>query len=72
MRLKTDLVDIFEAVVKGTLHKIKIDWDERPAVCVVMAEKGYPGSYQKGHIIEGLDQVKRTEGCQWPFMPGRP
>jgi phosphoribosylamine---glycine ligase len=61
MRLKTDLVEIFEAVVNGTLHKIKIDWDERPAVCVVMAEKGYPGSYQKGHIIEGLDQVKRMK-----------
>ena len=61
MRLKTDLVEIFEAVANGTLHKIKIDWDERPAVCVVMAEKGYPGSYQKGHIIEGLDQVKRMK-----------
>jgi phosphoribosylamine--glycine ligase len=58
MRLKTDLVEIFEAVVNGTLHKIKIDWDERPAVCVVMAEKGYPGTYQKGRVIEGLDQVK--------------
>ncbi len=58
MRLKTDLVEILEAVVNGTLHKIKIDWDERPAVCVVMAEKGYPGPYQKGHVIEGLDQVK--------------
>ena len=61
MRLKTDLVEIFEAVANGTLHKIKIDWDERPAVCVVMAEKGYPGSYQKGHIIKGLDQVKRMK-----------
>jgi phosphoribosylamine--glycine ligase len=61
MRLKTDLVDIFEAVVKGNLHKIKIAWDDRPAVCVVMAEKGYPGSYQKGHVIEGLDQVKRMK-----------
>jgi phosphoribosylamine--glycine ligase len=61
MRLKTDLVEIFEAVVNGTLHKIKIAWDDRPAVCVVMAEKGYPESYQKGHIIKGLDQVKRMK-----------
>jgi phosphoribosylamine--glycine ligase len=61
MRLKTDLVEIFEAVVNGTLHKIKIAWDDRPAVCVVMAEKGYPGSYQKGHVIRGLDQVKKMK-----------
>jgi phosphoribosylamine---glycine ligase len=58
MRLKTDLVEIFEAVVDGSLHKIKLEWDEQPAVCVVMAEKGYPGPYQKGHLIKGLDQVK--------------
>ncbi len=58
MRLQSDLVDIFEAVIQGTLDKIKISWDERPAVCVVMAEKGYPGTYQKGQVIKGLEKVK--------------
>jgi phosphoribosylamine--glycine ligase len=58
MRLRTDLVEIMEAVVEGKLHRIKIEWDDRPAVCVVMAERGYPGSYKKGHPILGLDRVK--------------
>jgi phosphoribosylamine--glycine ligase len=58
MRLKTDPIEIFEAVVNGALDKIKISWDERPTVCVVMAEQGYPGTYQKGHTIEGLNKVK--------------
>ncbi len=61
MRLQTDPVEIFEAVANGTLDKIKISWDERPTVCVVMAEQGYPGTYQKGHLIEGLEQVKRMK-----------
>ena len=58
MRLQSDIVDIFEAVIQGTLNKTKISWDERPAVCVVMAEKGYPGTYQKGQVIKGLEKVK--------------
>lgn len=61
MRLQSDIVDIFEAVIQGTLNKIKISWDERPAVCVVMAEKGYPGTYQKGRVIKGLEKVKGLE-----------
>jgi phosphoribosylamine---glycine ligase len=56
-RLKTDLVDICMAVAKGTLHEIKIEWDERPTACVVMASAGYPGSYGKGKAIEGLDKA---------------
>lgn len=61
MRLQSDIVEIFEAVVKGTLDEIKISWDERPAVCVVMAERGYPGTYQKGHVVKGLEKVKGLE-----------
>src|SRR5207249_10988626 len=46
MRLKTDLLDVLEAVVDERLEEIgPLEWDERPAVCVVMASKGYPGSY---------------------------
>lgn len=58
MRMKTDLVPILEAIIDERLHQVSIQWDERPAVCVVMASKGYPGSYRKGMEINGLDKVK--------------
>jgi phosphoribosylamine--glycine ligase len=61
MRLQTDPVEIFEAVANGTLDKIKIVWEERPTICVVMAAKGYPGTYPKGDPISGLDSVKRMK-----------
>ena len=55
MRLKTDLVDIFEALIDGKLDQIvPLEWDARSAVCVVMASKGYPGEYEKGFPIQGL------------------
>ena len=58
MRLKTDLVDLFEATIDGTLENIEpLVWDPRPAVCVVMASKGYPGEYEKGNVITGLDEA---------------
>lgn len=55
MRLKSDLVDIIDAVIDEKLDQIAIEIDERPTVCVVMASGGYPGSYEKGKVIEGLD-----------------
>jgi phosphoribosylamine--glycine ligase len=59
MRLKTDLVDLLEAAVDGRLDQIEpLDWDPRPAVCVVMASEGYPGSYTKGHPIRGLEDAQ--------------
>ena len=61
MRLKSDLVEIMEAVIQGRLDKISVSWDDRPTVCVVMAEKGYPGSYQKGHVIDGLRKAKKID-----------
>ncbi|OGR06265.1 MAG: 5-(carboxyamino)imidazole ribonucleotide mutase [Deltaproteobacteria bacterium RIFOXYD12_FULL_50_9] len=54
MRLKTDLVDIMEAVIDERLETIKLEIDPRPAVCVVMASGGYPGEYEKGRVIKGL------------------
>lgn len=57
MRLKTDLIDILEAAVNGELHQISLEWDPRPAVCVVMASGGYPGLYEEGKVIRGLDGV---------------
>ncbi|MCA9195895.1 MAG: phosphoribosylamine--glycine ligase [Planctomycetales bacterium] len=58
MRLKTDLMDIIEATVDGRLDEIgSLEWDPRPSVCVVMASEGYPGSYEKGHVIRGLREA---------------
>jgi phosphoribosylamine--glycine ligase len=60
MRLKTDLLDLLEAVVDGKLEDFpegKLEWDPRPAVCVVMASQGYPGSYAKGKVITGLEEA---------------
>jgi phosphoribosylamine--glycine ligase len=59
MRLKTDLVEIMEAVIDERLDQVRIEIDPRATVCVVMASGGYPGKYAKGHPIEGLDQVAR-------------
>ena len=58
MRLKTDLVDLLEAAIDGHLDRIApLEWDPRPAVCVVMASKGYPGPYSKGQPIRGIDDA---------------
>lgn len=55
MRLKSDLVEVCRAALKGELASKTTDWDERPAVGVVLAAGGYPGSYNKGDVISGLD-----------------
>jgi len=61
LRLKTDLVDVFEATIDGTLDQIApLDWDDRTAVCVVMASKGYPGEYEKGFVIQGLNKAVKV------------
>jgi phosphoribosylamine--glycine ligase len=58
LRLKSDLVDLLEATIDGKLDEIKPPvWDERPAVCVVMASEGYPGPYEKGRPIRGLEEA---------------
>jgi phosphoribosylamine--glycine ligase len=62
MRLRTDLVDLIEAVVDAKLDEFaesRLEWDPRPAVCVVMASQGYPGSYAKEKVISGLDEAAR-------------
>ncbi len=56
-RLKSDLLDVLEAVSKGKLDEAKMEWDKRPAVCVVMASGGYPGHYEKGKEIRGLAEA---------------
>jgi len=59
MRLKSDLLEVLEAVTKGELDKVTLEWDTRPAVCVVMASGGYPGSYEKGKEITGLVEASK-------------
>jgi phosphoribosylamine--glycine ligase len=54
-RLKSDLLELLEATVDGTLEKTTIEWDERPAVTVVMASGGYPAKYETGKVIHGLE-----------------
>ena len=60
-RLKTDLVEIMEAVIDERLDEIEIEWADNAAVCVVMASGGYPVSYAKGYEITGIDDVNAME-----------
>ena len=60
-RLKNDLVTVIEASLAGRLEKIKMEWDNRACVCVVLAAGGYPGSYVKGDEISGFEEVKRMK-----------
>ena len=58
LRLKSDIVDLFEGVANGDLHNRPIEFDERAAVCVMLVSGGYPQAYKKGYPISGIDQVE--------------
>jgi phosphoribosylamine--glycine ligase len=62
MRLQSDLVELCEAALGGTLQGIPVRWDSRPALGVVMAAGGYPEGYRKGDPISGLDAAARLPG----------
>jgi phosphoribosylamine--glycine ligase len=64
LRLKSDLVPALLAARDGMLKSFDLRWHDDAALTVVMAAKGYPGSYQKGTLIEGLDEAARTDGVQ--------
>ena len=60
-RLKTDLVEIMNAVIDEKLDTISIEWDDNAAVCVVMASGGYPVSYEKGYEISGIEDANAMD-----------
>lgn len=62
VQLKSDLVPLLLAALQGNLTQIKPVWEDGAAVCVVMASGGYPGLYQKGKVISGLDEAEAMEG----------
>ena len=57
VRMESDIVPLFEACIDGTLEQCDLKWKPETSVCVVMAAKGYPGSYEKGKEISGLDEA---------------
>ncbi len=61
-RMKTDLVEMFEACIDGTLAQKKLEFEDNAAVCVVLASDGYPVSYEKGFAISGFDRFHDDEG----------
>ena len=58
MRLKSDLVPLLEATINGELNEVQPEWYEDPAVCVVLSARGYPGPYDKGDEIRGLEELR--------------
>lgn len=60
-RLKSDLLDLLDAVVDGRLATVHPEWDARAAVCVIMASGGYPGNYASGKIITGVENAEAME-----------
>ena len=58
MRLKSDLIPLLEATIDGKLDRVQAEWYDDPAVCVVLCASGYPGAYDNGKEISGLDKLK--------------
>jgi len=61
LRLKSDLVELCEAALDRRLDQVRAEWDARASLGVVLAAGGYPGSYEKGHVISGLDAVQGND-----------
>ena len=64
MRLASDFVELIESAIAGTLDRVKIDIDQRPALCIVMASGGYPEHYTVGEEITGIENAEKSEGVK--------
>ena len=62
VRMKNDIIDVMEACIDGKLGKIKLEFEDNAAVCVVLASEGYPLQYTKGHVITGLERFNHEDG----------
>jgi len=63
-RMKSDLLPLLEATIDGKIDNYSIEWDQRPAVTVVLASGGYPGRYETGKSISGLNEAAKLDGVQ--------
>ena len=63
-RLKSDLVEALEAVIDERLDQVELVWDDRPSLTVVMASEGYPGPYERGRVINNLEEADRVPGVK--------
>jgi len=59
-KLKSDLLELMIKTTEGKLAQVTLDWDERPCICVVLASGGYPGQYEKGKEIKGLEKIENV------------
>ena len=62
-RLKTDIMEIIDAILEERLNTLSIEWEDNACACVIMASGGYPGSYEKGKKITGLDENGQLSGA---------
>ena len=69
-RLRSDLLPVLEATIDGRLDTVEMEWDPRPAVCVILASNGYPGSYETGKVISGLETVSEQSDDLFVFQAG--
>lgn len=63
-RLKSDIIEIMEAIIDNRLSDINVEWKQEASVCVVIASKGYPGNYEKGDVITGIDGAEKITGVK--------
>jgi phosphoribosylamine--glycine ligase len=64
MRMDGDLVEVMEAVIEERLDEVTLQWQDDATICVVMASGGYPGEYEKGKIITGIDDADTVDGVK--------
>jgi len=63
-RMKSDLLPLLEATIDGKIDNCTIEWDKRPSVTIVLASGGYPGKYETGRTISGLNEAAKLEDVQ--------